>query len=144
MSRLISRDNNSSKTQMCAFPAEKDPVVWKFFVIYPRSNFTLPSGSKYLAKSVWESIGEIQPKWRAKSWPHWSFRNVQCGQHAAFTSSQQLESYKAQMRPHVEYCSHLWTGVAKTSSIYLIPWKGVKFELSRIQTHLQSGEVSAA
>ena len=101
---------NPTKTQVCAFTAKKDP-----FVMAPQfQGVTLP---------ISESIGILGVKISSK---------VQFGSHLEdkaklaskklgvlnrarryFTPRQRLVLYKAQVRPHVEYCSHLWAGEPK-------------------------------
>ena len=46
-----------------------------------------------------------------------------------FTSSQLLTLYKAQVRPSMEYCGHIWAGPPALSSVFLIASRTRPFDL---------------
>lgn len=98
---------NPTKTQVCAFTAKKTPfAVAPQFLDTPltisetigvlgvdiSSDVHYRSHLEVKAKLASKKLGVLN---RAKSY---------------FTSGQRLQLYKAQVRPHMEYRSHLWAG----------------------------------
>ncbi|CAK1582304.1 unnamed protein product [Parnassius mnemosyne] len=98
---------NPQKTQVCAFTAKKNP-----FVVSPQFQSTplAASGSiGILGVDISNSVqfcGHLEGKAKLAS----KKLGVLSRARQYFMLAHHLQLYKAQVRPYMEYCSHLWAG----------------------------------
>ncbi|CAK1584849.1 unnamed protein product [Parnassius mnemosyne] len=98
---------NPQKTQVCAFTAKKNP-----FVVSPQFQGTPLAASAsigILGVDISNSVqfrGHLEGKAKLAS----KKLGVLSRARQYFMPAHRLQLYKAQVRPHMEYCSHLWAG----------------------------------
>ncbi|CAF4900062.1 unnamed protein product [Pieris macdunnoughi] len=98
---------NPKKTQVCAFSAKKTP-----FVATPLFENTLLKATASIGilgvdiSSDVQFHGHLEGKAKLAS----KKLGVLSKARRYFTPGHRMQLYKAQIRPHMEYCSHLWAG----------------------------------
>ena len=101
---------NPSKTQVCAFTTKKFP-----FVVAPHFRNTPLSISKSIGILGVDISSDVQFRSHLENKVKLASRKLGVLNRAKqyFTSRQRLLLYKSQVRPHVEYCSHIWAGAPR-------------------------------
>lgn len=117
---------NPTKTQVCAFTAKKIP-----FVVSPSfesTPLTAAANIGILGVDISSGVqfrGHIEGKAKLAS----KKLGVLNKSRRYFTPAHRLQLYKAQVRPHVEYCSHLYAGAPQYQ---LLPLDRIQRRATRI------------
>lgn len=117
---------NPKKTQVCAFTAKKNP-----FVVSPLFQSTSLDATQSIGilgvdiSSAVQFRGHLEDKAKLAS----KKLGVLSRARRYFTPAHRLQLYKAQVRPHMEYCSHLWAGAPQ---FQLLPLDRVQRRAIRI------------
>lgn len=101
---------NPSKTQVCAFTAKKSP-----FVVAPQfQNVALAINQTISILGV-DISNDVQFRGHLEGKAKLASKKLGVLNKAKqyFSATQLATLYKAQVRPHMEYCSHLWAGAPK-------------------------------
>ena len=98
---------NPKKTQVCAFTAKKNP-----FVTPLRFEDTLLNAKPKIEILGVEIASDVQFRGHLEGKAKLASKKLGVLGRARryFTAAHRLQLYKAQVRPHMEYCSHLWAG----------------------------------
>ncbi|XP_045499402.1 uncharacterized protein LOC123697028 [Colias croceus] len=98
---------NPSKTQVCAFTAKKKP-----FTLTPRFQNTLLKATPNIGILGVDIASDVQFRGHLEDKAKLASKKLGVLARARqyFTPAHRLQLYKAQVRPHMEYCSHLWAG----------------------------------
>ncbi|CAG5046898.1 unnamed protein product [Parnassius apollo] len=117
---------NPQKTQVCTLTAKKNP-----FVVSPQFQGTPLVASASIGilgvdiSSDVQFHGHLEEKAKLASKKHGVLSRA--GQY--FMPAHRLRLYKAQVRPHMEYCSHLWAGAPQYQ---LLPLYRIQRRAARI------------
>lgn len=101
---------NPNKTQVCAFTTKRKP--FEVSPLFENTRLTNSSKIGILGVDISNSIqfcGHLEEKAKTAS----KKLGVLSRARRYFTSAHCLQLYKAQIRPHMEYCSHIWAGAPK-------------------------------
>lgn len=117
---------NPSKTQVCAFSAKKTP-----FTIAPQFQSTPLKISKSIGILGVEISSEVQFRGHMENKAKLASKKLGVLNRAKryFTPGHRLLLYKAQVRPHMEYCSFLWAGAPEYQ---LLPLDSIQRRAIRI------------
>lgn len=117
---------NPLKTQVCAFTTKRTP-----FTVLPRFENTLLSASAAIGILGVDISSEVQFRDHLEGKAKLASKKLGVLNRSKryFTSVQRLQLYKAQVRPHVEYCSHLWAGAPQYQ---LLPLDRIQRRATRI------------
>ena len=117
---------NPTKTQVCAFSAKKSPfVVSSHFEGTP---LQAASSIGILGIDISSDVqfgGHLEGKAKLAS----NKLGVLSRARQYFTPAHRLQLYKAQVRPHMEYCCHLWAGAPQYQ---LAPFDRIQRRAARI------------
>ncbi|XP_052750997.1 uncharacterized protein LOC128200723 [Galleria mellonella] len=117
---------NPSKTQACAFTAKKTP-----FAVAPQFQGTSLNISKSIGILGVDISSDVQFRGHLEDKVKLASKNLGVLNRAKhyFTPDQRLMLYKSQIRPHMEYCCHLWAGAPRYQ---LEPFDSVQRRAMRI------------
>ncbi|CAH2041149.1 unnamed protein product, partial [Iphiclides podalirius] len=117
---------NPDKTQVCALTAKKSP-----FVVTPHFENTPLSVTASIGILGVEISSNVQFRGQLESKAKLASKKLGVLSKARqyFTSAQRLNLYKAQIRPHMEYCSHLWAGAP---CYQLLPFDRIQRRAARV------------
>ncbi|CAF4937092.1 unnamed protein product [Pieris macdunnoughi] len=98
---------NPKKTQVCAFSAKKTP-----FVATPLFENTLLKATASIGILGVDISNDVQFRGHLEGKAKLASKKLGVLSKARryFTPGHRMQLYKAQIRPHMEYCSHLWAG----------------------------------
>ncbi|CAF4943736.1 unnamed protein product [Pieris macdunnoughi] len=98
---------NPKKTQVCAFSAKKTP-----FVATPLFENTLLKATASIGILGVDISSDVQFRGHLEGKAKLASKKLGVLSKARryFTPGHRMQLYKAQIRPHMEYCSHLWAG----------------------------------
>lgn len=117
---------NPSKTQVCAFTAKKIP-----WVAFPNFESTPLNASATIGILGIDISSEVQFRDHLEGKAKLASKKLGVLNRSRryFTPAHRLQLYKAQVRPHMEYCSHLWAGAP---AYQLLPLDRIQRRASRI------------
>ncbi|XP_045500778.1 uncharacterized protein LOC123698240 [Colias croceus] len=117
---------NPKKTQVCAFTAKKLP-----FVVTPRFQGIPLSATASIGILGLEISSSVQFSCHLEGKAKLASQKlgVLCRAEQYFTSHHRLMLYKAQVRPHMEYCSHIWAGAPQQ---HLLPFDRIQRRAVRL------------
>ncbi|CAK1592983.1 unnamed protein product [Parnassius mnemosyne] len=117
---------NPQKTQVCAFTAKKNP-----FVVSPQFQGTPLLASASIGILGVDISSDVQFRGHLEEKAKLASKKLgvlsRAGQY--FMPAHRLQLYKAQVRPHMEYCSHLWAGAPQCQ---LLPLDRIQRRAARI------------
>ncbi|CAK1593568.1 unnamed protein product [Parnassius mnemosyne] len=117
---------NPQKTQVCAFTAKKNP-----FVVSPQYQGTPLAASASIGILGVDISNSVQFRSHLEGKAKLASKKLGVLSRARryFTPAHRLQLYKAQVRPHMEYCSHLW---ARAPQCQLLPLYRIQRRAVRI------------
>lgn len=117
---------NPSKTQVCAFTAKKLPLVVSPH--FENTPLSISASIGILGVDISSDVqfrGHLQGKAKLAS----KKLGVLSRSRQYFKPAHRVQLYKAQVRPHMEYCSHLWAGAPQYQ---LLPLDRIQRRATRI------------
>nr|CAX36787.1 hypothetical protein [Papilio dardanus] len=118
-------DFNPKKTQVCAITAKKDPFVVD--LRFEGTPLVAAASIGILGVDISSDVqfrGHLEDKAKLAS----KKLGVLSRAKQYFQSDHRLQLYKAQVRPHMEYCSHLWAGAPQYQ---LLPFDRIQRRATR-------------
>ncbi|RVE47192.1 hypothetical protein evm_008160 [Chilo suppressalis] len=117
---------NPTKTQVCAFTAKKIP-----FVVSPLFENTPLTASASIGILGVDISSDVQFRDHLEGKAKLASKKLGVLNRSTmyFTPAHRLQLYKAQIRPHMEYCSHLWAGAPQYQ---LLPLDRIQRRAARI------------
>ncbi|XP_063540969.1 uncharacterized protein LOC134749894 [Cydia strobilella] len=117
---------NPAKTQVCAFTAKKLE-----FVVSPRFESTPLTAAASIGILGVDISSEVQFRGHLEGKAKLASKKLGVLNRSRqyFTPAHRLQLYKAQVRPHMEYCSHLWAGAPQYQ---LLPLDRIQRRATRI------------
>ncbi|RVE41561.1 hypothetical protein evm_013795 [Chilo suppressalis] len=117
---------NPTKTQVCAFTAKKIP-----FVVSPLFEDTSLTASASIGILGVDISSDVQFRDHLEGKAKLASKKLGVFNRSRmyFTPAHRLQLYKAQVRPHMEYCSHLWAGAPQYQ---LLPLDRIQRRAARI------------